>query len=188
LAKRIALALVIIPALLFIQRDQSVASGHVRGFWANLFYEVGPSGRSMLVAGLAGLLCFLVARYAVLFASDRLAVRSTADGLIMRSAFFRRNLRWSEIRAIEIEARTARGRSFKWIAARTFRGGTEQKVRVVTKLLDAQPGDIDSFLETAQGMLRDSRKQSPSRPDGTSGARLGRRLSQHRDVQSEEAA
>jgi hypothetical protein len=175
LAKRMALALIVVPVLIFVLRDETLATGHVRGFWGTLLYEIGPAGRAVVLAGLVAILGYLVVRCAILFADDRLALRATAEGMVVRSGFSSRKLDWAHIRAVAVETRTVRGRSFNWIVVWSFGSGAERKLRVVTNLLETGSGDINRFLETAQALLRDSRQSSPARRDAPVAMSFGRR-------------
>jgi len=78
LAWRAAASIAIIPAFLYLGLDERIATGHVRGVWVTLLYELGPVGRWLIVASLVGILLYLCGRMLVILAGDQVALRATA--------------------------------------------------------------------------------------------------------------
>lgn len=164
LLKRILLTSIVIPLVLIIPLDANIAAGRVRGVWTGLLYAMGPTGRWGIAIAAIGFALYGAYRCGALLVGDKMALGLSSSGVSVRTIRRYRDIAWSDIRSFEIVTKTARGRTFRWAAVNVLVGINEERLLVPADLLDADPSELDGWIEEARRLLADARVPKMTAP------------------------
>ncbi len=155
--KRILLTSIVVPLVLVIPLDGNIAAGRVHGVWSTLLYAIGPAGRWSIAIVAIGFALYGAYRCGVLLAGDKKALGLSTSGVSVRTIRSCRDIAWNDVRSFEIVTKTARGRTFRWIAVNVLVGIAEERLLVSAELLDADPSEFNAWIEAARTLLAEAR-------------------------------
>jgi hypothetical protein len=149
--------LMVAPIVLFIPLDQRIATGHVRGLWATLFYEIGPAGRWAFAVAIIGILLFVSLRSIAILFTDKIALRADESGIFLRTYRKRGQIGWRDVLSVDMRTKVSRRRTFQWVNVRADMGSGERAWAVQLNMLDADEAQVMAWISEARRLHANSR-------------------------------
>ena len=162
---------------IIIPLNRNIATGHVRGLWSSLLYEIGPTGRWAFALACVGFFLFAALRLTIVAAGDLTALRCGESGLYVRTIMKRRQMPWRDVLVIDTSTTTVRRRTRRSVRIRIREGEGEKSLLVPVSLLSADEDDVANWIAQARRMHTDSRTSKPRSSEMPPGLAFGRRRS-----------